>query len=181
MEYKDLPTLGFTHFQPAQTTTVGKSASLWLQDLMMDLESLDYQISKAKLRGSKGTTGTQASFMELFDGDHEKVKKLDKMVAEKMGYDKCFDVTGQTYPRKLDSQILNVLSEIAQSAFKFSNDIRLLQHLKEIEEPFEKSQIGSSAMAYKRNPMRSERIGSLARYVIADALNPAITSVYSVV
>ena len=176
MEYKDMPTLGFTHFQPAQTTTVGKRASLWLQDLIMDLESLDFQISRAKLRGAKGTTGTQASFMELFDGDHEKVKKLDKMVAEKMGYDKCFDVTGQTYPRKLDSQILNVLSEIAQSAFKFSNDIRLLQHLKEIEEPFEKSQIGSSAMAYKRNPMRSERIGSLARYVIADALNPAITA-----
>ena len=176
MEYKDMPTLGFTHFQPAQTTTVGKRASLWLQDLIMDLESLDFQISRAKLRGAKGTTGTQASFMELFDGDHEKVKKLDKMVAEKMGYDKCFDVTGQTYPRKLDIQILNVLSEIAQSAFKFSNDIRLLQHLKEIEEPFEKSQIGSSAMAYKRNPMRSERIGSLARYVIADALNPAITA-----
>ncbi|NME36043.1 MULTISPECIES: adenylosuccinate lyase [Fusobacterium] len=176
MEYKDLPTLGFTHFQPAQTTTVGKRASLWLQDLVMDLEDLDYQISKAKLLGSKGTTGTQASFLELFDGDHEKVKKIDPMIAEKMGFKKCFAVSGQTYPRKLDSQILNVLSQIAQSAFKFSNDIRLLQHLKEIEEPFEKNQIGSSAMAYKRNPMRSERIGSLARYVIADSINPAITA-----
>ncbi len=176
LKYKDMPTLGFTHFQPAQTATVGKRASLWIQDLVMDLESLNFQIARAKLRGAKGTTGTQASFMELFDGDEDKVKKLDKMVAEKMGYEKCFEVTGQTYPRKLDSQILNVLSEIAQSAFKFSNDIRLLQHLKEIEEPFEKSQIGSSAMAYKRNPMRSERIGSLARYVIADALNPAITA-----
>lgn len=176
MKYKDLPTLGFTHFQPAQTTTVGKRASLWLQDLVMDLEDLDYQISKAKLLGSKGTTGTQASFLELFDGDHEKVKKLDPMIAEKMGFEKCFAVSGQTYPRKLDSQILNVLSQIAQSAFKFSNDIRLLQHLKEIEEPFEKNQIGSSAMAYKRNPMRSERIGSLARYVIADSINPAITA-----
>ena len=176
MEYKDLPTLGFTHFQPAQTTTVGKRATLWLQDLMMDLEDLDYQLSKAKLLGSKGTTGTQASFLELFDGDHEKVKKIDGMIAEKMGYKDYFKVSGQTYPRKLDSQILNVLASIAQSAFKFSNDIRLLQHLKEIEEPFEKSQIGSSAMAYKRNPMRSERIGSLARYVIADALNPAITA-----
>ena len=176
LEYKDMPTLGFTHFQPAQTTTVGKRATLWLQDLLMDLEDLEFQISKAKLRGAKGTTGTQASFMELFDGDTNKVKELDRRVAEKMGYDKCFAVTGQTYPRKLDSQILNVLSSIAQSAFKFSNDIRLLQHLKEIEEPFEKSQIGSSAMAYKRNPMRSERIGSLARYVIADAINPAITA-----
>ncbi|MCI6153064.1 MAG: adenylosuccinate lyase [Fusobacterium perfoetens] len=176
MKYKDLPTLGFTHFQPAQTTTVGKRASLWLQDLVMDLEDLDYQISKAKLLGSKGTTGTQASFLELFDGDHEKVKKLDPMIAEKMGFEKCFAVSGQTYPRKLDSQILNILSQIAQSAFKFSNDIRLLQHLKEIEEPFEKNQIGSSAMAYKRNPMRSERIGSLARYVIADSINPAITA-----
>ncbi|MEA5085550.1 MAG: adenylosuccinate lyase [Lachnospiraceae bacterium] len=176
MEYKDMPTLGFTHFQPAQTTTVGKRASLWLQDLVMDLEDLDHQLSKAKLLGSKGTTGTQASFLELFDNDHEKVKKIDGMIAEKMGYDSCFAVSGQTYPRKLDSQVLNVLSQIAQSAFKFSNDIRLLQHLKEIEEPFEKSQIGSSAMAYKRNPMRSERIGSLARYVIADAINPAITA-----
>ncbi|WP_300331299.1 adenylosuccinate lyase [Fusobacterium sp.] len=176
MEYKDLPTLGFTHFQPAQTTTVGKRASLWLQDLIMDLEDLDHQISKAKLLGSKGTTGTQASFLELFDGDHEKVKKIDGMIAKKMGFENSFAVSGQTYPRKLDSQILNILSQIAQSAFKFSNDIRLLQHLKEIEEPFEKNQIGSSAMAYKRNPMRSERIGSLARYVIADAINPAITA-----
>ena len=176
IEYKNMPTLGFTHFQPAQTTTVGKRATLWLQDLVMDLEDLDYQLSKAKLLGSKGTTGTQASFLELFDGDHEKVKRIDGMIAEKMGYDSYFEVSGQTYPRKLDSQILNVLSQIAQSAFKFSNDIRLLQHLKEIEEPFEKNQIGSSAMAYKRNPMRSERIGSLARYVIADAINPAITA-----
>ncbi len=176
LEYKDMPTLGFTHFQPAQTTTVGKRATLWLQDLMMDLEDIEFQISKAKLLGSKGTTGTQASFLELFDGDREKVKQLDDMIAKKMGYTDYFKVSGQTYPRKLDSQILNVLSSIAQSAFKFSNDIRLLQHLKEIEEPFEKSQIGSSAMAYKRNPMRSERIGSLARYVIADAVNPAITA-----
>lgn len=176
LQYKDMPTLGFTHFQPAQTTTVGKRATLWLQDLMMDLEDIEFQISKAKLLGSKGTTGTQASFLELFDGDKEKVKKLDDMIANKMGYNDYFKVSGQTYPRKLDSQILNVLSSIAQSAFKFSNDIRLLQHLKEIEEPFEKSQIGSSAMAYKRNPMRSERIGSLARYVIADAVNPAITA-----
>ena len=176
LKYKDMPTLGFTHFQPAQTTTVGKRASLWLQDLMMDLEDLDYQLSKAKLLGSKGTTGTQASFLELFDGDHEKVKKIDGMIAEKMGYKDYFKVSGQTYSRKLDYQILSVLSGIAQSAYKFSNDIRLLQHLKEIEEPFEKSQIGSSAMAYKRNPMRSERIGSLARYVIADTTNPAITS-----
>ena len=171
-----MPTLGFTHFQPAQTTTVGKRATLWIQDLMMDLEDLDFQISKAKLLGSKGTTGTQASFLELFDGDHEKVKKLDDIIVKKMGYTDYFKVSGQTYPRKLDSQVLNVLSSIAQSAFKFSNDIRLLQHLKEIEEPFEKSQIGSSAMAYKRNPMRCERIGSLARYVIADAMNPAITA-----
>lgn len=173
---KDLPTLAFTHFQPAQPTTVGKRATLWLEDLMMDLEDVDYQLSKAKLLGCKGTTGTQASFMELFEGDHEKCKELDKKIAEKMGYDSTFPVSGQTYPRKLDSQMLNVLSLIAQSAYKFSNDIRLLQHLKQIEEPFEKSQIGSSAMAYKRNPMRSERIGSLARYVIVDALNPAITA-----
>ena len=175
-EYKDLPTLAFTHFQPAQPTTVGKRATLWLEDLLMDLEDVDYQLSKAKLLGCKGTTGTQASFMELFAGDHEKCKKLDALIAQKMGYDATFPVSGQTYPRKLDSQILNVLSLIAQSAYKFSNDIRLLQHLKQIEEPFEKSQIGSSAMAYKRNPMRSERIGSLARYVIVDALNPAITA-----
>ena len=175
-EYKNLPTLAFTHFQPAQPTTVGKRATLWLQDLLMDLEDVEYQLSKAKLLGCKGTTGTQASFIELFAGDHDKCKKLDDLIAKKMGYDASFPVSGQTYPRKLDSQILNVLSLIAQSAYKFSNDIRLLQHLKQIEEPFEKSQIGSSAMAYKRNPMRSERIGSLARYVIVDALNPAITA-----
>ena len=173
---KDLPTLAFTHFQPAQPTTVGKRASLWLEDLLMDLEDVEYQLSKAQLLGCKGTTGTQASFMELFEGDHEKCKELDRKIAAKMGYEKSFPVSGQTYPRKLDSQMLNVLSLIAQSAYKFSNDIRLLQHLKQIEEPFEKSQIGSSAMAYKRNPMRSERIGSLARYVIVDALNPAITA-----
>ena len=173
---KNLPTLAFTHFQPAQPTTVGKRASLWLEDLLLDLEDVEYQLSKAKLLGCKGTTGTQASFLELFEGDHEKCKALDRKIAEKMGYSACFPVTGQTYPRKLDSQVLNVLSGIAQSAYKFSNDIRLLQHLKQIEEPFEKSQIGSSAMAYKRNPMRSERIGSLARYVIVDALNPAITA-----
>ena len=176
LEYKDMPTLGYTHFQPAQTTTVGKRATLWLQDLVMDLEDIEFQISKAKLLGSKGTTGTQASFLELFDGDKQKVKQLDDIIVNKMEYTDYFKVSGQTYPRKLDSQILNILSSIAQSAFKFSNDIRLLQHLKEIEEPFEKSQIGSSAMAYKRNPMRSERIGSLARYVIADAVNPAITA-----
>ncbi len=175
-KYKALPTLAFTHFQPAQPTTVGKRASLWLEDLLLDLEDLEHQLSKAKLLGCKGTTGTQASFFELFDGDHEKCKELDKKIAEKMGYSDCFPVTGQTYPRKLDSQILNILSSIAQSAYKFSGDIRLLQHLKQIEEPFEKSQIGSSAMAYKRNPMRSERIASLSRYVIADALNPAITA-----
>ncbi len=175
MQYKDLPTLAFTHFQPAQPTTVGKRATLWIQDLLMDLEDVEYQLSKAKLLGSKGTTGTQASFLELFDGDHEKVKALDKKIAEKMGYKSCFAVSGQTYSRKLDSQMLSVLSGIAQSAAKFSNDIRLLQHLKEVEEPFEKNQIGSSAMAYKRNPMRSERIASLSRYVIADTINPAIT------
>lgn len=173
---KDLPTLAFTHFQPAQPTTVGKRATLWIQDLIMDLEVVEHQLSKAKLLGSKGTTGTQASFLELFDGDHEKCKLLDKKIAEKMGYGICFAVSGQTYPRKLDYQMLSVLSGIAQSAYKFSNDIRLLQHMKQIEEPFEKSQIGSSAMAYKRNPMRCERIGSLARYVIVDALNPAITA-----
>lgn len=176
MEYKDMPTLGFTHFQPAQLTTVGKRASLWLWELIMDLENVNFQLSRAALLGSKGTTGTQASFMELFDGDTEKVKALDRKICEKMGYDKVYPVSGQTYSRKLDYQILSVLSGIAQSAYKFANDIRLLQHLKEIEEPFEKSQIGSSAMAYKRNPMRSERICSLARYVIVDALNPAITS-----
>ena len=176
MEYKDMPTLGFTHFQAAQTTTVGKRATLWLQDLLMDLEDLDYQLSKAKLLGSKGTTGTQASFLELFEGDHEKCRELDRKITEKMGFNDYFKVSGQTYPRKLDSQVLNVLSSIAQSAYKFSNDIRLLQHLKEIEEPFEKTQIGSSAMAYKRNPMRSERIASLANYVMSDVMNPAITS-----
>ena len=175
-EQKSLPTLAFTHFQPAQPTTVGKRASLWIQELLMDLEDVEYQLSKAKLLGSKGTTGTQASFLELFDGDMEKVRALDRKIAEKMGYTDCFPVSGQTYSRKLDSQILNVLSGIAQSAAKFSNDIRLLQHLKEIEEPFEKGQIGSSAMASKRNPMRSERIASLARYVVADALNPAMTA-----
>ena len=175
-EYKDLPTLAFTHFQPAQPTTVGKRASLWLEDLLMDLEDVDYQLSKAKLLGCKGTTGTQASFLELFEGDHEKCKMLDKKIAEKMGYEESFPVSGQTYPRKLDSQMLNTLSLIAQSAYKFSNDIRLLQHLKQIEEPFEKSQIGSSAMAYKRNPMRSERIASLSSYEMVDAMNPAITS-----
>ena len=155
-EYKNLPTLGFTHFQPAQLTTVGKRACLWIQELLMDLEDVEYQLSKAKLLGSKGTTGTQASFLELFDGDHEKVKKLDEMITKEMGFEAYFPVSVQTYSRKLDSQFLNVLSSIAQSAYKFSNDLRLLQHLKEVEEPFEKSQIGSSAMAYKRNPMRSE-------------------------
>ena len=175
-EYKALPTLAFTHFQPAQPTTVGKRATLWLQELLMDLEDVEYQLSKAKLLGSKGTTGTQASFLELFDGDHEKCKTLDKKIAEKMGYQACFPVSGQTYSRKLDSQFLNVLAGIAQSAAKFSNDIRLLQHLKEVEEPFEKNQIGSSAMAYKRNPMRSERIGSLSRYVMVDVLNGYFTT-----
>ena len=176
MEYKDLPTLAFTHFQPAQPTTVGKRATLWLQELMLDLSDLDYMIGQQKLLGCKGTTGTQASFLELFNGDHEKVRQIDKKIAEKMGFEACYPVSGQTYSRKVDSRVLNVLSGIAQSAHKFSNDIRLLQHLKEIEEPFEKNQIGSSAMAYKRNPMRSERIASLSNYVMADALNPAITS-----
>ena len=175
-QYKDMPTLGFTHFQAAQPTTVGKRATLWTQDLLLDLEDLEHVIESMKLLGSKGTTGTQASFLELFDGDHEKVKKIDGMIAEKMGFKSCYPVSGQTYSRKVDSRVLNVLSGIAQSAHKFSNDIRLLQHLKEVEEPFEKSQIGSSAMAYKRNPMRSERIASLANYVIADANNPAITA-----
>lgn len=176
MKYKDMPTLGFTHFQAAQTTTVGKRATLWIQDLMMDLEQIDFVLSNAKLLGSKGTTGTQASFMELFEGDTEKVKKLDNMIAEKLGYSGVFAVSGQTYTRKLDSIFVNVLSGIAQSCTKFSNDMRLLQHLKEMEEPFEKNQIGSSAMAYKRNPMRSERMASLARYIMVDALNPAITA-----
>lgn len=176
MEYKALPTLAFTHFQPAQPTTVGKRASLWLQELVLDMEDLDHVLENMKLLGSKGTTGTQASFLELFDGDHEKIKTLDKKIAEKMGFKACFPVSGQTYSRKVDTRVVNVLAGIAASAHKFSNDIRLLQHLKEIEEPFEKSQIGSSAMAYKRNPMRSERIASLSRYVMVDALNPAITS-----
>ncbi len=176
MEYKDMPTLGFTHFQPAQLTTVGKRACLWLEDLYMDYEDIVHQLNKKALRGVKGTTGTQASFLSLFNGDHDKVKQLETRVADKMGYSKTFPVTGQTYPRKLDSQMLNVLSAVAQSAYKFSNDLRLLQNLKEIEEPFAKSQIGSSAMAYKRNPMRSERISSLARHVIVNALNPAITA-----
>ena len=175
-EYKALPTLGFTHFQAAQPTTVGKRATLWINDLMMDLEDLDHLIGDIKLLGSKGTTGTQATFLELFEGDHEKVEKIDGLIAEKMGFDACYPVSGQTYSRKVDSRVMNVLSGIAQSAHKFSNDIRLLQHLKEIEEPFEKNQIGSSAMAYKRNPMRSERMASLANYVISDALNPAITA-----
>jgi len=175
-QYKALPTLAFTHFQPAQPTTVGKRATLWLNELLLDLEDLDHTIDSIKLLGSKGTTGTQASFLELFDGDHAKIRKIDKMIANKMGFEDCYAVSGQTYSRKVDTKVLNVLAGIAASAHKFSNDIRLLQHLKEIEEPFEKSQIGSSAMAYKRNPMRSERIASLANYVIIDALNPAITS-----
>ena len=171
-----MPTLGFTHFQPAQLTTVGKRATLYMQDLVMDLENIEFLISTLKLRGVKGTTGTQASFMALFDGDEEKVKELDRLIAKKMGFNRSYGVTGQTYPRKLDSIVLNTLSEVAQSAYKFSNDLRLLQNLKEVEEPFEKNQIGSSAMAYKRNPMRSERISALARYVIVNSLNPAITA-----
>lgn len=176
LEYKDMPTLGFTHYQPAQLVTVGKRATLWIQELLMDMEDLDHTIENMKLLGSKGTTGTQASFLNLFDGDHEKVKKLEQLIADKMGFKTVFAVSGQTYPRKLDSRVLNVLSGIAQSAYKFSNDMRLLQSMKEMEEPFEEKQIGSSAMAYKRNPMRCERISSLARYVIVDALNPAITA-----
>ena len=175
-KYRALPTLAFTHFQPAQPTTVGKRATLWINELMLDLEDLDHVISTMKLLGSKGTTGTQASFLELFEGDHAKIRKLDSLIAEKMGFRECFPVSGQTYSRKVDTRVLNVLAGVAASAHKFSNDIRLLQHLKEIEEPFEKSQIGSSAMAYKRNPMRSERIASLANYVMADVMNPAITS-----
>lgn len=175
-EYKDMPTLAFTHFQPAQPTTVGKRATLWINEFMMDLEDLDYVLSTLKLLGSKGTTGTQASFLELFNGDHETIDKIDPMIAKKMGFEKCMPVSGQTYSRKVDTRVCNVLAGIAASAHKMSNDIRLLQHLKEIEEPFEKNQIGSSAMAYKRNPMRSERIASLSRYVMIDALNPAITS-----
>ena len=174
--YKALPTLAFTHFQPAQPTTVGKRATLWMNEFMLDLEELDFVLSTMKLLGSKGTTGTQASFLELFDGDHDKIDKIDPMIAEKMGFKDCYPVSGQTYSRKVDTRVANVLAGIAASAHKFSNDIRLLQHLKEVEEPFEKNQIGSSAMAYKRNPMRSERIASLSRYVMIDALNPAITS-----
>lgn len=176
MKYKDMPTLGFTHFQAAQITTVGKRACLWIQDLMMDLEEIDFCLERVKLLGSKGTTGTQASFMELFDNDEEKVKKLDLIIAKKLGFKGVFPVSGQTYSRKLDSIFMNVLSGIAQSCSKFSNDMRLLQHLKELEEPFEKEQVGSSAMAYKRNPMRSERIAGLSRYIIADSINPAVTA-----
>ena len=175
-KYKEQPTLAFTHFQPAQPTTVGKRATLWTQEFLMDLEDLEYVMGTLKLLGSKGTTGTQASFLELFDGDQETIDKIDPMIAEKMGFKNCYPVSGQTYSRKVDTRVLNILAGIAASAHKMSNDIRLLQHLKEVEEPFEKSQIGSSAMAYKRNPMRSERIASLSRYVMVDALNPAITS-----
>ena len=175
-KYKDQPTLAFTHFQPAQPTTVGKRATLWCQEFLMDLEDLEYVLGTIKLLGSKGTTGTQASFLELFDGDQETIDKIDPMIAQKMGLKACYPVSGQTYSRKVDTRVANILAGIAASAHKMSNDIRLLQHLKEVEEPFEKSQIGSSAMAYKRNPMRSERIASLSRYVMIDALNPAITS-----
>ena len=175
-KYKAQPTLAFTHFQPAQPTTVGKRATLWTQEFLMDLEDLEYVLGSLKLLGSKGTTGTQASFLELFDGDQETIDRIDPMIAEKMGFKSCYPVSGQTYSRKVDTRVLNVLAGIAASAHKMSNDIRLLQHLKEVEEPFEKSQIGSSAMAYKRNPMRSERIASLSRFVMVDALNPAITS-----
>lgn len=175
-KYKDLPTLAFTHFQPAQPTTVGKRATLWMMELKLDLDDLDYLIASMRLLGSKGTTGTQASFLELFDGDHEKCRLLDQKIAEKMGFSGCYPVSGQTYSRKVDSRVISVLAGIAQSAHKFSNDIRLLQHLKEIEEPFEKNQIGSSAMAYKRNPMRSERIASLANYVMADMMNPMMVA-----
>lgn len=176
LKYKNLPTLGFTHLQPAQLTTVGKRATLWIQDLVLDIENIDNVLEHLRFRGVKGTTGTQASFMELFNNDEAKVKELDKLVCSKMNFKESFWVTGQTYSRKVDSIVLNTLSEVAQSAYKFSNDLRLLQHMKEIEEPFEKHQIGSSAMAYKRNPMRSERIGALARYVVVDSLNPAITA-----
>ena len=176
LKYKDVPTLAFTHFQPAQPTTIGKRATLWIQDLMMDLSDLEYVRDSLRLLGSKGTTGTQASFLELFDGDHEKCREIDRRVARKLGFDSCYDVSGQTYSRKVDFRVLSVLSGIAQSAHKFSNDIRLLQNLKQIEEPFEKTQIGSSAMAYKRNPMRSERMASLANYVMSDLMNPAITA-----
>ena len=175
-KYKAQPTLAFTHFQPAQPTTVGKRATLWLQDLTLDLQDVDYVLSTMKLLGSKGTTGTQASFLELFEGDHEKCRKADQMIAEKMGFSACYPVSGQTYSRKVDTRVLNILAGIAQSAHKFSNDIRLLQHLKEVEEPFEKNQIGSSAMAYKRNPMRSERIASLSNYVMSDVMNPMMVA-----
>ena len=175
-KYKEQPTLAFTHFQPAQPTTVGKRATLWTQEFLLDLEDLEYVLGTMKLLGSKGTTGTQASFLELFDGDQETIDKIDPMIAEKMGFKECYPVSGQTYSRKVDTRVANILAGIAASAHKMSNDIRLLQHLKEVEEPFEKSQIGSSAMAYKRNPMRSDRIASLSRYVMVDALNPAITS-----
>lgn len=176
VKYADLPTLGFTHFQSAQPTTVGKRATLWIQDLLLDLETLEFRLSTLKLLGSKGTTGTQASFLELFDGDHAKVRALDNAIAQKMGFSGVYAVTGQTYSRKVDSQVVDVLSGIAQSAHKFSNDIRLLQHMKEVEEPFAVHQIGSSAMPYKRNPMRCERMASLSRYVLVDALNPAFTA-----
>ena len=176
VEYKDMPCLAFTHFQPAQPTTVGKRAALWLNEFLMDFQNLEFQLSQLKLLGSKGTTGTQASFMELFDNDSQKVKLLEEKIARKMGFDSVFPVSGQTYPRKEDSRVLNVLSGVAQSAYRFAGDLRLLQNLKEVEEPFEKNQVGSSAMAYKRNPMRSERICSLARYVMTDALNPALTA-----
>ena len=176
MEYRSLPTLGFTHFQPAQPTTVGKRATLWIQDLIMDLEDLNYVLGSLRLLGSKGTTGTQASFLELFEGDHDKCRRLDQLIAEKMGFPGCYPVSGQTYSRKVDSRVLSVLAGIAQSAHKFTNDLRLLQHLKEVEEPFEKKQIGSSAMAYKRNPMRSERIASLSDYVISSLMNPMLVS-----
>ncbi len=175
-EYKDLPTLAFTHFQPAQPTTVGKRATLWINEFMMDLEDIEYVAGSLKLLGSKGTTGTQASFLELFDKDEEKVRRLDPMIAEKMGFKECYPVSGQTYSRKVDARVMNVIAQVAASAHKMSNDIRLLQHLKEVEEPFEKNQIGSSAMAYKRNPMRSERIASLSRYVMVNSLNPTVTS-----
>jgi adenylosuccinate lyase len=176
MEYRSLPTLGFTHFQPAQPTTVGKRATLWIQDMMMDLDDLNYVLGSLRLLGSKGTTGTQASFLELFEGDHDKCRRLDQLIAEKMGFPGCYAVSGQTYSRKVDSRVLSVLAGIAQSAHKFTNDLRLLQHLKEVEEPFEKKQIGSSAMAYKRNPMRSERIASLSDYVMSALMNPMLVS-----
>lgn len=175
-KYKDLPTLGYTHYQPAQLVTVGKRAALWLQDFLSDLEEIDFVIENIKFLGCRGTTGTEASFVELFEGDTAKIDEMNRILASEFGFDSCFDVCGQTYPRKTDSRILNCLSSLAQSCYRMANDIRLLQHDRQIEEPFEKNQIGSSAMAYKRNPMRSERIASLSRYVMIDALNPAITS-----